>query len=96
MLRPLGLLRPIYIVTLFECTSDALGLPAEHIVIILVQVHHFFEVVLASLDTPDQFLINPYNVPHLGLNLLLGADGLSDQTVDFVKDASLLLLHLLS
>lgn len=88
------LIGPVGIVTFFESAGDALGLPTQHIVIVFVHIHHFLEVVLASLDASNELLVDRPRVPNLRLNSLLRTLSLCNQTVNFTEDSSLLFLSL--
>ena len=85
----------VSVVPLREKRADRFSLLAENIVIVLVQIHYSFEVMLAALHTLNKMLIYGLLVIYFTVNLTLCLVRLSNQIINFVEKAPLFLLDLI-
>lgn len=85
------------VLALGEHFFDRFRLPAQHIVVVLVQVDDLLEVLLAALHAVDQTLIDDLLVVEslLSRHCFLSLGCLCDKLVDLAHEATLCLLRLL-
>jgi len=86
--------RAIGIVPRRKADRDTFTLPTQMIVVIFVQVHHFFEIVLATFHAMHELLIDEASVALACFNCILSLSSLTNEIIYFVEQATLLFSHL--